>query len=881
MKLKSLILFHFLFLSIGVLQAQVIEVDGKISSTESDDGLMSATVVFSSLKESKILGYGITNPEGIYNVKFKSVEDSLQVKISYLGYETFEKKIAAKNQKLDIKLKPSAETLEEVFLRRPPIQQRGDTLVFDPEAFKNLKDRSIQDVMARMPGVEISPEGLIEYQGKPINKFYVEGLDLMEGQYGMIAKNLSADKVSSVEILENHQPIKSLEDIEPSENAAINIRLKNNVTMSGNATVGGGATPGLWYANVVPMLFLKNHQALISYQTNNTGEDLERGFRSFSIRSFRFGQRSDSRQNWLSTASASAPGFSSNRWLDNTSHLASINLLFKDKKETEFRIKTSYLNDFRKREGGRITTYLLPEGDIVIDDNTYNHTQAEKFETSLSVERNSKNDFLRNELKLNKQWDGAFASLIQNSEAQNHRLQNPFMSVSNNLERMFSFGSQLLTVNSNIGYNETPQNLKLSPGVFEDILNSDMAIDLLKQDVFHKRFFANHSVSFTKKFGKTSLDFRPGLDFTTQSMESEMSVDNVLFDNIDYQNDVRWRQMKAYLGLSAFYRGDKLNISLRAPLEWNNYQIEDKLRDTKTTKSPFTLNPSANIQYEFASYWRAFVSGSYNKSHGPVDNLYSGYLLTNYRSLNKREAPISEYSNTNGGFGITYRNPLTTWFARLNYNRSYGSNSQMTSNKLLPDGSSVLEFIDKKNTNTSDSFSGSVSKLVEEISTTFNYGINYSIRESDMLLNEEFYKNKTNSLTHSLKLSADVTNWLTLEYNGSLSNQKTSNPIRESRKLNAQNHGLGVFIFPAENHMLSFNSEWMQNKFGDEVREDFFGDFTYRFTFSEKKIDVDFSIVNIFDKDMYRDISIGDYTTSESYFKLRPRQFLVTLRLPL
>lgn len=881
MKLKTLYFLSFFVLSFNLALAQIIEVDGKITDSDSKESLMSATVVFTSLKDAKIVGYGISNAEGNYNVKFKAPADSVQVKVSYLGYNAFEQKLKAVSQKLDIQLTASSETLEEVFLRRPPIQQRGDTLVFDPEAFKNAKDRSIQDVLAKMPGIEISSEGLIEYQGKPINKFYVEGLDLMEGQYGMISQNLSADKVSSVEILENHQPIKSLEEIEPTDEAAINIRLKNNITVTGNATVGGGASPGLWYVNAVPMVFLKNMQALISYQTNNTGEDLTRSFRRFSMRSFRFGQRTDSQQNWLSTASTSAPSFASKRWLDNTTHLGSINLLLKDKKETEFRIKTSYLNDFRKREGGIKTTYLLPDGDIVIDDNTYHHSQAEKFETTLSVERNEKDDFFKNELTFSKQWDGSYARVLQNADLKEHRLHNPFTNISNNLERLFSFGTELLTLNSNIGYNETPQNLTLTPGVFEEILANNNEIDQLRQDVFHKRFFANHSVSFTKKIGKTSFDIRPGFDFSTQTMESEMTLDNQIIQDEDFKNDVRWRQMKTYVDLSAYYKTDKLNISLRAPLNWDRYEIEDKLRDTKITKSPFLVNPSLFGFYEFASYWRAHAQASYSKTYGPVDNLYSGYLLSNYRSLNKREAPISDSSNSNTGFGINYRNPLTTWFARLNYNYSHSKSSLITSFKTLDDGSTVLEYIDKNNSSSSNSISGSVSKLIDEIKTTFNYSTSYSLSESDMYLNDLFYKNKSHTLSHTLKLNTDLTDWLSVEYNGTLRTQKSSSAIRDSRTVNSQSHGMGIYVFPAENHMLSLNGEWMQTKLGSENREDFFGDLTYRFTFSEKKIDVDFSVINIFDKDIYRDISISDYTTSESYFKLRPRQFLVTLRLPL
>ena len=238
-------LFILLFLLFSLHSFSQVEISGKITDFETKENLGSTSVVISPKESSSILGYAISDNEGKFNIKVNPKTDSLTLKISSLGYETLEKTISAKTQNLSIALKTAAETLEEVFLRRPPIQQRGDTLIFDPEAFKSNKDRSIQDVLAKMPGIEIDATGEIKYQGKPINKFYVEGLDLMGGQYGMVSNNLNADKVSSVEILENHQPLKVLDSLVPSEQAAINIKLKNKVTVSGNIEAGVGASPML------------------------------------------------------------------------------------------------------------------------------------------------------------------------------------------------------------------------------------------------------------------------------------------------------------------------------------------------------------------------------------------------------------------------------------------------------------------------------------------------------------------------------------------------------------------------------------------------------------------------------------------------------------
>ena len=90
---------------------------------------------------------------------------------------------------------------------------------------KNAQDRShkkvelpssnfkvkIADILKKLPGIDIRPNGQIYYKDEPIQKYYIEGLDLLEGRYNLANNNLSADAVSKVEILENHQPVKVLE----------------------------------------------------------------------------------------------------------------------------------------------------------------------------------------------------------------------------------------------------------------------------------------------------------------------------------------------------------------------------------------------------------------------------------------------------------------------------------------------------------------------------------------------------------------------------------------------------------------------------------------------------------------------------------------------
>ncbi len=879
--MRSYLFFSVLFLLPFWSFAQ-FELTGTVQDSTSGAPIGSASVVVYPAGENSILGYDISDEEGHFKILVHTRADSLTLKISMLGYERFEQTLLAKAQSIPVHLSEKSVSLEEVFIRNPPIKQHGDTLIFDVDAFKSMKDRSIKEVLAKMPGIEIKPSGEIYYQGKPINKFYVEGLDLMGGQYNMIANNLQPDEVESVEILENHQPLKVLDSIVPSDQAAINLTLKKDVTLSGNLEAGGGAAPGLWYGSLTPMFFTKNFQALVTYQTNNTGTDVTEDFNSFSISAFRYGYRADSKNSWLSVAGPSTPSFSAKRWRDNEAHAGSVNVLFKDDNDFEYRINADYINRFTRREGGGETTYLLPQGDTLISREERRHARNQSMNVSLSVERNKESNFLKNKLSFSGQWDRAWSHINQNQLLSNQHLQAPYTGISNKFEIIFPWGKQLITLDSDIGYNESPQDLTLQPGVFANILSPGNPLDQVRQHVMNTRFYANHSLSFTKRLGKISLSFKPGIDFSRQELDSKIYLEGLVKNNPDFKNAMRWQKLSTYLNVGASYKSDHLNLFLSLPFELTQYKIENHINGVEREKNPFVFNPSLWGYYEFWDYWKATISGGYSKGYGPMDDIYSGYLLSSYRNLGRQDVPLKEAISTRGRVGLQYRNPINSWFGRIGYGRSKVQYDQINSLKTLPDGSLIMEAKPMNHQLMSNSIYANISKFIMPLRTTFKLSTNYSYSKNDILFNGNMIENTNTGWHNSLNLSGDFTNWLTVEYTASLGLNTTKNVIQSEREINSQSHELGIYVYLFDNHTLNFSMEWLKNTFAGSSQENFFGDFMYRFTLSkEKQIDIEFSVINIFNKKQYRNFSVGSYTLSESYYLLRPRQFLVKLRFPL
>ncbi|HLS30408.1 MAG TPA: hypothetical protein VK021_06100, partial [Flavobacteriaceae bacterium] len=636
------------------------------------------------------------------------------------------------------------------------------------------------------------------------------------------------------------------------------------------------------YGKLSPMFFTKNFQTLVSYQTNNIGADITRDFSHFSISAFRFGRSSEGKKDWLSTAAASPPPFDKKRWLDNQAHAVSANALFKDKNDFEFKVNASYINNYTKRDGGDVTTYLLPEGNTTIENQIHNNSRDESLEASFEIEQNKDKSFLKEKLTFKKEWDRGSAFLTEDDAPQSQRLRNPFTDFKNDFEIIFPWGEQLVTFDSNIRYNESPQELSLRPGVFTDILSPDDPVDKMEQKLFDKKFIANHSVDWTKRFGNFSLSLRPGIDFKMQDMDSQIFLDGNLHPDSDFQNDVKWQEISTYVRTRLSYRTDNIRMMLRLPFEFTDYKIEDRLQNDKQSKSPFTLNPGMWGQYDFWDYWKANLSLNYNKNYGPLNEMYSGYLLSNYRNLGRNDVPLMEASSQSASFGFEYRNPITTWFARINYRYSGGKNYQIFNTITQPNGATRVEALDQINKTNSNSIGISISRLISPIKTTFKIGSDYSHSNSEMLFNSELLKNTTDSWKNSLNLSGDFVDWMTVEYDGSVNLSSTENQLQDNRKIWSQNHQLGLFFYFLDNHTVSFSGEWMQSKMEEDSWSDFFGDFMYRFTLSEKrKVDFELSVINVFNKDTYRNLSVGNYTIAESYYTLRPRQFMVKVRFPL
>lgn len=409
--------------------------------------------------DDRILIYATTDSLG--NFRLRNLSGISYVVISYLGYKPMTVASEAFAQLRSVTLQAQTFSLKEVAVKAERISESGDTLTYSVANFKQAQDRSIADVIRKMPGLEVKPNGTIEYQGKSINKFYIEGLDMMGGQYSLASNNLSASKVEKVQVLENHQAIHSLRHMNFSEQAALNIVLKDDAksVWSGAADLGIGYSEdkhdATYDSRLLAMQFNRKFQTLMMYKNNNNGIDI--GSEVADIADME-GYTAES--GLIQMMELSGPSFDQQRYTFNQSHVLAGNWLLKTGEQADLRMQVSGFYDREKQQSLNSVTYLTLDGMPVVTEDYAVTGKQREIKGEICYTLNTDRTYLRSSTKGYMDWNSSLGDMVCNDKQTPLQVKPYKRVVSEDLN--WSHTSQTGNVwqlNSSTGYTKLPGQL--------------------------------------------------------------------------------------------------------------------------------------------------------------------------------------------------------------------------------------------------------------------------------------------------------------------------------------------------------------------------------------------------------------------------------------
>jgi hypothetical protein len=284
LRLECILLFSTFFFTQNILFAQ--DITGTVIGEELQPIFGVAVVVKDISKNGKNISYTFTNSEGNFVLDAPDNIDSLVLEFSLLGFS--KTAVVLKRDVFFYKVKMNTEpiALKEVFVNAniAKLERKKDTTLFNLSKVVDGSELVIEDLLKKLPGIEIDNTGLIRFEGEPVSHVLLDSENIFNnGSYAIGTKNISAKVIEGVEAIKNYTENTVLRGFKKNNQIALNIKLKDNEgDFSGTIDAGVGfeerydaTSHGLWMAKILKSFSYIN--------TNNIGKvqgDLDRALQN-------------------------------------------------------------------------------------------------------------------------------------------------------------------------------------------------------------------------------------------------------------------------------------------------------------------------------------------------------------------------------------------------------------------------------------------------------------------------------------------------------------------------------------------------------------------------------------------------------------------------
>lgn len=839
-----------------------------VSGTVVEEGtlepLIGASVILRNA-EGKIRKYATSDANGGFSISSPEIK-GYTLDVSMMSYAKQTVSLDSVQLPVTVVMPPSATMLKEVAVKADRIREQGDTVTYNVGSFAQAHDRSIGDVLKRMPGIDVAQDGKIQYQGEDINKFYIEGSDLLGGKYGIATNGINHDDVGSVEVMENHQPMQVLSGISFSDKAAINLKLKNKAkaTWSFHGDAGGGYSQqpegAVWDGEIFAMAVMPGFQNITTFKTNNTGEDL-----SGSVTDFFFSGRNTELSRYVGVSLPGVPSLKKSRTLFNRSALLSTNSLWKVR-GGELKAQIDYSFNRVTAQAANVTTYFLENGDKVITENRDGRDRAHSISGKFVYEVNQKTTFINNTLSTDIDWDdvrlGVTGSLPNSQSAS-----LPDYYVANKFKMIKRFnGKHLVTFRSDNEWESLPQTL-----------NVTVDGNALRQHVGDHAFYTNESAAYAFSIKGITVSLEGGVKGYFRKMQSDMSelsdMSNIS-DVSDFDQVVNTNYFTVYATPKLEYWVKRVDITLNAPVSFAHYAFDKALAN----RQEVYFSPSASINWKPNSRVSISMRGGTGRSPMKLNMIQPGYIMTDYRSFRRGVDDFYNSTSQNVSARVSYKHTRRGVFANAMVMQSW-SHLPYTMEQQLYGDYIVYSYADAKSDGSMLLANGNLGKTLDFMRGSANINGSFSRSESHLISENRGVSSTGTSWSAGAKINGAPLRWLSFDYSIDFSNSRLEmNGVRNSW-LSSMENSLLLNIMPHRKVEWHIMGEHYRNELASGSYKNVFLLDTKLVYKLSKRIELSANLSNVLNQRSYNYTSYSQLSSYESQRWLRGREFLISITL--
>lgn len=851
---------YLICLIVATVAVAQVNVTGKVIDKESDEPLVGASVIVKGA-DGKIRKFTSSKSDGAFSITMPSVNDC-HLEVNIMG---FAKKIIPLDSvsiPLTVCMEPGTTLLKEVTVKADRIREQGDTITYNVGSFAQQQDRSIGDVLKRMPGIDVANNGKIQYQGEDINKFYIEGSDLLGGKYGIATNGISHEDVGAVEVMENHQPMQVLSGISFSDKAAVNLKLKNKAkatwTLHGDAGGGYSWQPegAVWDGELFAMAVMPGFQNITTFRTNNTGEDL-----SASNTDFFADRRGTGLSQYISVGLPGVPSLDSKRTLFNRSFLVSTNNLWK-LGHGEFKANIDYSFNRVTAEASNITTYFLDEGNRVITENRDGTEHTHSLSGKFIYELNQKTAFINNTLQTNIDWNDI--TLRTSGSIPNTQTANlPDYYISNRFKMIQRFkGKHLVTFESRNEWESLPQTLGL-----------DVSGNPYRQHIGDHAFLTHESAAYAFSLKGITISLEGGIKGYWRSMNSELPELPQELPGLT-ENAIHTNSFSVYATPKLEYWVRRVNLSLNLPVSYAHYSFDKAIAN----RDEVYFSPSLSFNWKPNNRFSGKISGATGRSPMNLNLIHPGLIMTNYRTLKSGVDNFYNHSTQNISASFQYKHTRHGLFANGMVTHSWSHLPYTLSQQLY--GDYIVYSYSRAKSNSRMLWAlGSVGKTLDFMRGSCNINGSYNRNESRLFSQQQSVNSVSTGWSVGGKINGNPCRLFSFDYRIDYSDSRlTMNGMSESW-LSTMENELSLTFIPHRKLQWTVSGEHYRNELtGHNYKNIVMLDTKLTFQLN-KKIEFAASLTNILNKRSYNYTTYSQLSSFESQRQLRGRQLLFSITL--
>lgn len=842
---------------------------GKITERGSLEPLSNVSVLITT-PEGNLISYFYTDKDGFYAGELPLDEKELIIKTSIISHQQNQKEIKLKDSSkfeyhVDFILNPLINEIEEVIIKgeKKSIKIQTDTTTYEIEKFKDGNERVVEDILKNLPGITIDQNGGIKFKGKQVIRVLLDNDNIFDDNYSIGTKNIDAEIIESIQAIEDYNVNPLIKGIRTSEDVALNLILKKGKSdFSGSADIGLGNEEKV-NLKTTSMLVSKKLKSFSILNYNNVGENYSPFYTaSNSIEISKINETQFRASNLIISPYENfiLPKGQINQ---NNNLFGNFNSLFKLNDKTSLRINYSFFKDNTKNSNNNFLSYFSSNESLSISTQEINVKKPtiNLLEYEL-ISRINSNSLLTSTGKIERENVSYISSGLVNGVKNLSSSISSDVFLKKHIEYSYRRNSKsLLLLSGNLSSNEIPQEL-----------NIESEINAFQQEIRVKRNNLNFESSYLIKNNNQEYSVSVGTIYDKNYFNSD------LMGISEYQpiiNNLTYESLAPFLKFNYLINKNNWKYAFNLKTDYLKIKLNDSVQNNSFQNNEILINPSVLLGYKTNEVSNLFMTYNFSSRPPGIQNVFSGYVLTNRRTITNNDINFNLFNNHTAAIGYNVNDFYKLFQLNINSRFSYSKYGYLRSfdyGEFLDSYTTLLSVTNNKNLE----LGFSTEKYIHLLRTTLNFKSSYSVQDYQNIINSITRNNRNQTLEGEFHFRTgfkgifNVDNKISIREN-IFTNEFNSNSLTSFRNeliLNLSSKGF----------LLSVNNFYFNPNISSETTGNFYMNGSISFRSKNKKIEYFLKAHNILNQKTFASISSSDFYNSIFEQNLIQRFLLLSVR---